>query len=81
MCDKAKLDAMVKIKIENLRNELHPKNIGERAKLAMAMPRYLILQKYVGINDLLEELGADVRELEEIVKKELDEARKLPLGV
>lgn len=81
MCDKARLDEMVKIKIENLRNELHPKGIGERAKLAMAMPRYLILQKYSGINDVLEELGVDTKELEEIVKKELEEARKLPLGV
>lgn len=81
MCDKAKLDAIVKRKIEELSSELHPKNIGERAQLAMAMPRYLILQKYVGINDLLEELGADTKELEEIVKKELEEARKLPLGV
>lgn len=81
MCDKAKLDTMVKRKIEELNNELHPKGLGEKVKLAAAMPRYLILQKYAGINDILEELGADTKELEDIVRKELDEARKLPLGV
>jgi len=81
MCDKTKLDTMAKRKIEDLINELHPRNIGERAKLAMAMPRYLILQKYVGINDILEELGADTKNLEEMIKEELEEARKLPLGV
>lgn len=81
MCDKAKLDEMVKRKIEGLVDELHPKNIGEQVKLAAAMPRYLILQKYTGISDILEELGAHTKELEEMILRELEEARKLPLGV
>lgn len=81
MCDKTKLDEMVERKIEGLVGELHPKNIGEKVKLATAMPRYLILQKYAGINDVLEELGADTKKLEEIIRRELEEAKKLPLGV
>ncbi len=81
MCNKAKLDEMVKRKIENLVNELHPKNIGEQVKLAAAMPRYIILQTYAGASDTLEELGADTKELGELIRRELGEAKKLPLGV
>lgn len=75
------LNEMVNRDIDALYRKLHPKGIGDYAKIAAAYPRYFVIMQHVGRHDLYEELGADVNKYGELIEKELNEAAKLPLGI
>ena len=74
------LNDMVNRDINNLYEKLHPKAIGDAAKMATAYPRTIEIMQHIGRHDLYEELGANVEKYGELIEKELNEAAKLSFG-
>lgn len=58
------LNDMVNRDTDGLYKKLHPKGIGDAIKMAAAYPRYIVIMQNVGRHDLYEELGADVKNME-----------------
>lgn len=75
------LNDMVNRDINVLYEKLHPKAIGDAAKMAAAYPRTIEIMQHIGRHDLYEELGADVKKYRELIEKEMEEAAKLPFGI
>lgn len=67
-----KLKSIVNRSITELHEELHPKGLGKRAQTNTPEVRLVILAKFSGRSEVLEELGADTKELEEIINEETD---------
>lgn len=72
------LNNMVYRDSKDLYEILHPKALGEAAKMATAYPRTIVIMQHVGRYELYEELGADVRKYKELIEKEMEKTAKLP---
>ena len=69
-----RLKSIVKRSITELHDELYPKELGKRAETNTPEVRLVIISKFSGRAELLEELGANIRELDD---KILEEANKV----
>lgn len=75
------LNDMVARDLNDLYEKLHPRALGETAKMAVAYPRTIVIMQHVGRYELYEELGADVEKYRKLIEKEMEDAAKLPLWV
>lgn len=69
-----KLKSIVKRSITELHDQLYPKGLGKAAEVRMPEIRLVIIAKFEGRAEVLEELGADIKELEERI---FEEANKI----
>ncbi len=67
-----KLKSIVNRSITELNDELYPKGLGKRAQANPPEVRLVIISKFSGRSEVLEELGANIKELEERIIEETD---------
>lgn len=72
------LNDMVTRDTNDLYEKLHPRTLGEAAKMATSYPRTIVIMQHVGRYELYEELGADVEKYRKLIEKEMENAAKLP---
>ncbi len=70
-----RLKKIVNRSITELHDELYPKGLGKRAQANPPEVRLVIISKFSGRSEVLEELGANVKELEERI---IEEAENIP---
>lgn len=75
------LNDMVYRDSKDLYDKLHPKALGEAAKMATAYPRTIVIMQHIGRYELYEELGADIEKYKKLIEKEMEEATKLSFWV
>lgn len=71
-----RLKSMVNRSITELHEELCQKGLGKRAEANTPEVRLVIISKFSGRSEVLEELGADIKELEERIQEEADKLRE-----
>jgi hypothetical protein len=71
------LNDMVTRDFSDLYDKLHPRALGEAAKMATSYPRTIVIMQHVGRYELYEELGANVEQYRKLIEKEMEEAAKL----
>lgn len=71
-----KLKSIVKISITELHDQLHPKGLGRAAEVQTPEIRLVIIAKFEGRAEVLKELGADIKELEERIFEEANKVVK-----
>lgn len=77
MCDKVKLDSMAEKAVENLYNELYPKELGKKIETSHVETRLVIIATYEGYVKALKELyeymelsTTSIKELEDVITEE-----------
>lgn len=71
-----KLESIVKRSITELHDQLYPKGLGKAAEARTPEVRLVIIAKFEGRAEVLEELGADIKELEERIFEEANKVVK-----
>lgn len=69
-----RLKLIVNRSITELHDQLYPKELGKRAEAQTPEVRLVIVAKFEGRAEVLEELGADIKDLEE---KKFEETNKV----
>ena len=67
-----KLNSIVNRTITELNDQLHPKELGKRAEADTPEVRLVIIARFSGRAELLEELGANIKELEDKIVEETE---------
>ena len=70
-----RLTSIVNRSITELHDELYPKGLGKRAQANPPEVRLVIISKFSGRSEVLEELGANTNELEERIIEEAEKIR------
>ena len=71
-----KLKSIVKRSITEFHDQLYPKGLGKAAEARAPEVRLVIIAKFEGRAEVLKELGADIKELEERIFEESDKVVK-----
>lgn len=71
-----KLKSIVKRSITELHDQLYPKGLGKAAEMRTPEVRLVVLAKFEGRAEVLEELGANIKELEEKIFEETNKVVK-----
>ncbi len=64
------LDSIVKRSVTELHDQLYPKGLGRAAEMRTPEMRLVVIAKFEGRAEVLEELGADTKELENKIDEE-----------
>ena len=65
------LRSIVKRSIQELHDDLYPKKLGKAIERRTPEQRIVTIAKYEGRAEVLQELGADIKELENKIDEEL----------
>ena len=71
-----KLKTIVTRSITELHDQLYPKGLGKAAQAQTSEVRLVIIAKFEGRAEVLEELGANIKELEERIFEEANKVVK-----
>lgn len=67
-----RLKSIVNRSINELHDQLYPKGLGKRAEADTPEVRLVILSRFSGRAELLEELGANIKGLEDKINEETE---------
>ncbi len=65
-----KISSLARNASSNLYDELYPNKLGQKIMMQSPELRFVALSKYEGIAIILKDLGADVKQLEDMIETE-----------